>query len=439
MKTKALLAIIFAAAFLVACNRSPAQGGASITDVSTVVPQSTGPNTEEIDVVQKLTMLQGFGGVPLGGFGRDGLYFVTPWARSDGSFNLWYADYDTRSILPLCAQPNCSHTNDSCTSYIAMSPGGVLPEVVGDQLVLFYLGQTHGYDEEGQSANPRLEVMELDGSGRRETLSFSPNQMVEKPMLTDGENIYARLTTYQADETKAELIGINPTQGTYKVVCSLDANQNERIWGCAGSYLILYRTQQEGAGLELCRLNLQTTECETIYQWNETQAYPALYGDTLVYQNQTDRSFHLLNVLSMEDVALQQYVLPEQGSDTWVVVHDYDQGKLLFEEVVTNSQTKQLETERFYTLRTDTETLQEWALVYSYLGKTTPVTRVTDIDDEHYLVIVSENEVSVPENGVEGPVYYAAGGNQQYASISKADYWAGNANVSLFEEWGELS
>ena len=153
-----------------------------------------------------------------------------------------------------------------------MSPGGVLPEVVGDQLVLFYLGQTHGYDEEGQSANPRLEVMELDGSGRRETLSFSPNQMVEKPMLTDGENIYARLTTYQADETKAELIGINPTQGTYKVVCSLDANQNERIWGCAGSYLILYRTQQEGAGLELCKLNLQTTECETIYQWNETQA-----------------------------------------------------------------------------------------------------------------------------------------------------------------------
>lgn len=433
MRAKAFLAIAFSAAFLVACTKSPIQGRASSTGASTVAPQITEPNTEKIDVTQQLTMLQGFGGVPLGGFGKDGLYFVTPWARSDGSFNLWYADYDTRSILPLCAQPNCSHTGDSCTSYISLSPGGVLPEVIGNQLVLFYLGQTHGYDEEGQSANPRLEVMELDGSERRETLSFSPNQMVEKPMLTDGEIIYARLTTYLANETKAELIGIDPTQGTYKVICSLDADQNERIWGCAGPYLILYRNQQQESGFELCRLNLQTMECETIYQWDETQAYPALYGDTLVYQNQTDRSFHLLNVRSMEDIALQQYVLPEQGADTWVTVYDYDQGQLLFEEVVTNSQTKHLEEERFYTLRADTETLQEWSLVYSYLGKMTPVTRITDIDGEHYLVVVSEEDVSVPEEGMDN---YASGAKQQYASIAKTDYWAGNANFSLFGEWG---
>lgn len=424
MQTKAILAIAIAAVFLVACTGSPA------------APQNTEPTTEEFRGTQQLTMLQGFGGVPIGGFGTDGLYFVTPWARSDGSFNLWYADYDTHLILPLCAQPNCTHQSDSCTSYIPLSPGGVLPEVLGDQLVLFYLGQTHGFDEHTQSANARLEVMELDGSGRRETLSFSPNKMVEKPMVTDGKIIYARLTTYLAEETKAELIGIDPNQGTYQVICPLDASQNERIWGCAGSHLILYRTHQEEMESELCRLNLQTLETQTIYQWDETQTYPSLYEDTLVYQNQTDHSFHLMNVLSMDDTALPQYVLPERGSDTWVVVYDYDQGQLLFEEVSINSQTKCLEKETFYTLCADTGTLQEWPLVYSYQEKTVPVTRVTDIDDEHYLVIFSEEDVSIAEESMDGSVYYAPGAKKQYASISKTDYWAGNTNVSLFEEWG---
>ncbi len=88
-------------------------------------------------------------------------------------------------------------------------------------------------------------------------------------------------------------------------------------------------------------------ESEAIYQWNGTQPYPALYGDTLVYQNQADHSFHPLNVLSMDDTALSQYALPEQGGDTWVVVYDYDQGCLLFEEVITDNQTKRLEKETF--------------------------------------------------------------------------------------------
>lgn len=430
MKPKALLAIALGAVFLVACTGGPDQSGASGVSTVSAAPQSSEQNTEQ----QQLTMLQGFGGVPLGGFGEDGLYFVTPWAREDGSFNLWYADYNSRQILPLCAQPNCSHTSDSCTSFIPLSPGGVLPEVIGNQLVLFYLGQTHGLDDPEQGGNARLEVMELDGSGRRETLSFSPNQIVEKPMVTDGETIYARLTTYLAEETKAELIGIDPGRGTYRVLCLLDVDRNEWIWGCAGSELILYRTQQQNAESELCKLNLQTMKSEAIYQWGGTQPYPALYGDTLVYQNQADHSFHLLNVLSMDDTALSQYVLPEQGSDTWVVVYDYDQGCLLFEEVMTNSQTKRLEKETFYTLCTDTGKLQEWPLVYSYLEKTTPVTRVADIDDEHYLVILSEEEASKSEKGADGVAYYAPGAKQQYASISKADYWAGNANVSLFEE-----
>ena len=146
-----------------------------------------------------------------------------------------------------------------------------------------------------------------------------------------------------------------------------------------------------------------------------------------------------MNIISLEDVALPQYVLPEQGDSTWVVVYDYDQGQLLFEEVITNSQTKLLEKEIFYTLSTNSETLQEWPLVYSYLGNTTPFTRVTDIDDEHYLVIVSEEDISMSEEGMGGATYYSVGAKQQYASISKTDYWAGNSNVSLFGEWGELS
>lgn len=425
---------LFAA--LAACLALALTGCAAPQSGSAASPSTaqTAPSPQSAAPAGPLTTLQGSGGRPLGGFGPEGLYFVTPWARSDGSFNLWYADYATRQILPLCASPNCTHETDSCTSYIPPSPGGALPEVVGDRLVLFYPGQPGGSDS---SATARLEVMGLDGSDRRETLRFAANQTAERPMVTDGSTIYARLTTYLEKETRAELVRIDPETGACQTVCPLEADRSEYLWGCADSWLLFYRMRESGSGYELFRLDLQSMEGEIVYQWNDGQSAPALYGSTLVYESEPDGYFHLLDLSTGQDTALSGYALPETGSGTLVSVYDCDGGHLLFEELVLNRQTGLMEKSTFYTLTEADAAPKEWALTWSYLGEPAPVTRVTDLDADHYLVILSEQDVSLPETGADGAARYIAGTKPQYAAIPKADYWAGNAGAALpFSDWG---
>ncbi|WP_294458073.1 hypothetical protein [uncultured Allofournierella sp.] len=439
MQKNALFALALAACLtLSGCAAPSSDAGAASRTVSAPAQssvQNSVQSTQSADTAPAgpLRLLQGFGGVPLGGFGPDGLYFVTPWARADGSFNLWYADYASRQILPLCAAPGCPHDSDSCTSYIPLSPGGALPEVVGETLVLFFPGQPGGGSD--ASALPRLEVMGLDGSDRREALRFAANQTVERPMATDGSVIYARLNTYLEETTEAELVCIDPVKGTCRTVCPLSVEQNEWVWGCVGSSLILYRTGETG-GYELVRLDLATLERETVYQWAEDQPYPSLFGSTLVYENQQDRRFHLLDLATGQDTALSGYTLPEPGGSTQATVYDCDAGCLLFEERVFAPGTGTLEQERFYTLSADGSAPKEWTLTYSYLGETTAASRVTDLDQDHYLIILSQQDVSLPQTGADGTTYYVPGTKPQYAAISKADYWAGTPSAEPFGDWG---
>ena len=117
-------------------------------------------------------------------------------------------------------------------------------------------------------------------------------------------------------------------------------------------------------------------------------------------------------------------------------MYDCDAGRLLFEERVFAPGTGTLEQERFYTLSADGSAPKEWALTYSYLGETTAASRVTDLDQDHYLIILSQQDVSLPQTGADGTTYYVPGTKPQYAAISKADYWAGIPGAEPFADWG---
>lgn len=88
-----------------------------------------------------LTALQRSDGWNYGGSGSDGFYYVSSSVRDDGSANLMYLDYATMERIYLCNQPNCNHDTEACTSYLPYSAGGILPCVIGQNLVLCFSRQ----------------------------------------------------------------------------------------------------------------------------------------------------------------------------------------------------------------------------------------------------------------------------------------------------------
>lgn len=160
------VAALFGMMVLVSCSSHDSAKNVTVTS-----EQSGAESQAASDIVSKpLTLLQSNDGWSYGAAGAKGFYFVSAAVRSDDSTSLMYCDYDTMQQILLCSQPNCAHNTAACNGYLPYSAGGIVPEIVGQNLVLFYPGNVHA---EENATLPRIETMGLDGSDRTETITFA--------------------------------------------------------------------------------------------------------------------------------------------------------------------------------------------------------------------------------------------------------------------------
>ena len=351
----------------------------------------------------QFTALQQSDGWNYGGSRPDGFYFVSADCREDGSTNLLYLDYATGQQVYLCSQPNCSHDTDACTSYLPYSAGGILSSVVGDRLVLVFPGnlqEAAGTD----TVLPHIETMGLDGSDRKTTVTFGANQVISRPLVTDGKYLYTRLSTTAEDGSfTARLVRIDPDGGEPEALC--DLNQ-EWLKGGAGSRLILWDADQTYAAYDPA-----TGERTTLYQAEDALFTSNLFGSTLAYLQ--DGVFHLLDVPTGQDKTLSGYQVSEEEKPC-ISILDADEDHLIFRLENSGSST--------YSMLTADQPPQPWNLVYSAGGTDMPYARITPVGDDRYLVVAGQD--SPQGSGLqEGP--YAVTGAPQYRLMSQEDYWNG--------------
>lgn len=96
--------------------------------------------------------------------------YYSAFLNEDGSRNIIYTDYETASQVYLCAQPNCEHNNESCTSWIEPFNGSVVIAVNDNIMVLIY----SSYSERSKivkadlNGENRMVVFQLPNGGRLE-------------------------------------------------------------------------------------------------------------------------------------------------------------------------------------------------------------------------------------------------------------------------------
>ena len=196
------VAALFGMMVLVSCSSHDSAKNVTVTS-----EQSGAESQAASDIVSKpLTLLQSNDGWSYGAAGAKGFYFVSAAVRSDDSTSLMYCDYDTMQQILLCSQPNCAHNTAACNGYLPYSAGGIVPEIVGQNLVLFYPGNVHA---EENATLPRIETMGLDGSDRTETITFAANQEFLRPMVTDGDFIYACMWETSDNSMESFLVRID--------------------------------------------------------------------------------------------------------------------------------------------------------------------------------------------------------------------------------------
>ena len=419
-------------AFLSGCT-TPSEQNTSIGEttnsmqqepISSDISSSTSDSDPQHSSLPEIVPLQKQDGYVWGGYGKDGFYYIRSSARADGSCNIMYADYSSGNVFYLCSQANCTHNNSSCSSYIVSGSGGVSPMVVGEKLILVCQKSPYvGSDEDKPS---HIITTDLDGSNRTVLAQFKANQFLEKPMLSDGNYLYFRLTT-QVDATteEANLVRIDCSSGKVEFLRSMDTTLNERIWGSFGGKILVYRYMDDNiVGLVSWDLNNTSTE-EVLFTWNSNDSYPILGDDVLSYIGD-DGYFHLKNLQSKEDISLSQYSIPVSDiSNISVTPLFVDDGHLLIRELRDSECT-------YYVLDTNGN-IQTFDLLYDVDGDSDIFYPITSVDENRYLVCCGfsvQNEASSLDDGSSTVLPVP---DRLYAIIDKNDYWHSVKDSQVFE------
>lgn len=268
--------------------------------------------------------------------------------------------------------------------------------------------------------------MGLDGSDRTETITFAANQEFLRPMVTDGDFIYACMWETSDNSMESFLVRIDPTAGTCEKMFSMDSTW---IKGVVGDKLLLKSTS--GDNSEWFTYDPVTGEQTVLYTESSSVLQPAaVYGQTLVYQK--GDHFHLLDLSTGQDTELAGYTVPDQAV-SYVNLYYADDGKLLFEQC-SNAGADSQYADGFYVLESDKEP-SPWTLTYSLYDKDTACAVVAAKDADTYLVEAGVQDTAAVQAD-DGASKYVSTGERRYALISKADYWSGNANYRDFEKIG---
>ena len=356
------------------------------------------------------------GGVNWGASTQDGFYYVNTKARKDGSCNLMYADYKSEQIVYLCSQANCTHDSASCTSYLMPTLGGVLPERVGDKIILFYINSS--WSDEGEEP-ARVESINFDGSERQIIHTLRPEETPYNTMVTDGQNIYFVLETVQKDSSvRKNLAKLDTLTGDLALLQEMSVENHEFIWGCCGEDLIVYQCEMQDSRCtyQLSRWNFRSDHRDVIYTWKS--GFPILYESSLALKGD-DGYFHLLDLKENTDFTFTQYTTPESCSSN--IVFADSEGIVIRELAPTFANTASA---RFFSLTKDGKTT-DFSLVMDDDGDKNIFQPVYTLNDHEYLVYAGDELKTNFMTDPDGTSQYVQIPCSLFSIISKSDFYSG--------------
>lgn len=174
------------------------------------------------------------------GFPSSSGYYRVISQEDQIAFNVCYTDFATRQEIYLCNQPNCTHDNESCTSWFPLDNAITYPVPVGDKLVLIH-GAVPGYAEVmKEDGVAQVILMNPDGSEQKTIARFSSTDRIASVppggLARDNENVYFVLES-DIDGTRT-LYAANINTETVEPLYVMP-EPGEKIVGGVGDELVL--------------------------------------------------------------------------------------------------------------------------------------------------------------------------------------------------------
>lgn len=351
---------------------------------------------------------------------------------ASGSCNITYIDYTNKQHIFVCAIPNCTHTDDSCTSFVDVPKGEYAPMVltVNDKLLLVN-------NTAGSESPAGIEIANSDGSNRTQLVALPAGQTLAGGVYTDGENLLFESWSVEMENAKpvekSKLCKVSITTGE---TVQYTPPQGRDVFAIQsfveGRFIVIdeYDFESKKAVLSTVAIpqGYEATELafEPLHEYNINNS-SAFVSDGLLYEYYFDTNiFTLTNLKTLETKTFDcsPYILDTNGDhSSSISIEDGDY--VLFSTVQNQSDGSRRPVDRLIDLNTG-----EFSPVLSLTLSTKEVEgRTIGINgcyQDDFCIVVDYENVLLTQIGTEGnevvevfsPVYALITQENYFYSIS---------------------
>lgn len=348
--------------------------------------------------------------------------------------NLMYTDYSTGRQFYLCGDPACTHTSDSCTSWLGNTVGEVYLFAVPDGSSLYYAQQGNGEAENRDAQFSSIFAMNPDGSERHVLTQLKENARITGGIAADAQFLYYNVVTVKGitAEPMIQLMRTDRDSGETEVLLK-NLPVSYHMKSACGSYLI-YETSDEN-GIQWKAFDLKTQAFQELYGYG----YDDFEGKTAVYQNmlfllakkqETQGTLMVYDLITGETNTIEN--VPIYAGDTCHFGGFFDDSWLVIDDVDNRNLSDVRELRHLVNVKTG-EVLEN-DLTMDWYGERSPIAILAEAGDSLLVQTASEEaEIASIQDGVE------VGLKQQIPVLSlilKEDFYRSKANyVPIHNEY----
>ena len=374
----------------------------------------TQPEKVQSNVTAPVHVAVGEGGVGPYVSSENGFYELK--SVSANSYNIFFTDYVSNQQVYLCAQPNCAHNSESCTSYVDASRGNV-PGLLYDDKKLYLISPA----SPDEAYLPVIEVMEPDGTDRTVLAQFSATKNLNNGVFAADQNaLYFVMNDVQTDgQAKKYVCAVDKKNGSERIVWEIPDKTSFWILGAYDRFLLAKTIDDENMH-HLMRINLDAPEeQEEVAVWRISKQFGLVCQSRLyLYDFETEK----FSVQDFQTGEIKE--LSNAGGfafEKFYNVAEVDGKAVITADVQTGAGTK---VSNFF-LDFELSQVKELGLLDNMEH---PVTICGTYGDNVYVINqYSMQSVAVEMNGVAGSVQLPVG---QCAYLPKVDFFAGKPNYT---------
>lgn len=346
--------------------------------------------------------------------------------------NLMYTDYSTKQQCYLCSDPACTHTSDSCTSWLGNAAGEVYLFAMPDGSTVYYAQQGTGDTEDNGSNYPAIFSMNPDGSERKVLTQLKENARITGGIAADEQYLYYNVVTVKGitAEPVIQLMRTDRDSGKTDVLVK-NLPVSYQLKSASGTFLIYETTDEEKILWKAYDLQSQKFQDLYSYRYDDFEGKTAVYGNLLFLLARKGEDNGTLTVYDLKTGEMHTIEnVPIFSGDTCTLSGFLDETWLIIDNADTRNPNKILQMRHLVNVKTGE--IRENTVAMDWYGDRCPVMMIAERDDEiliqtgHHAanVLQMEEGVAVTQK-IEVPTW---------SLIRKEDFYQNKANIVTIQD-----